>query len=207
MDINYYFKLNKYFSHSLRRITTKMLIAQEKINFEPEHILEGYESQILSILHHYAKDAEHVACVEFGRGNGKLVPWFNTFIAGDAVALEDFEQTIFQGDKTLYEDVNVVEWNAFGGTALDTKFDVIYCSLPNQIPGLEETMFQERLNSAFSHLKSMLNKDGVLITVDFNTLSIQRAVMSAPVMKTKPYIQTYVDELSPMYYICVLQNG
>jgi len=182
-----------------------MLVEHAEIQFDEEIALEGYDSSVLEVLRYYAEGKENTSCVEFGRGNGKLVPWFNTFIDGDAVALEDWSQTIFQGDKALYEDVDVLEWNAFGGTALDQTFDFIYCSLPNQIPGLDPDMFQERLNGAFIHLKSMLNEDGILVTTDYNVLSIKQAVANID-MVTQGYINTGTPD-HPEYYLCVIHNG
>ena len=183
-----------------------MLVEHAEIQFDEEIALEGYDSSVLEVLRYYAEGKENTACVEFGRGNGKLVPWFNTFNDGDAVALEDWSQTIFQGDKALYEDVDVLGWNAFGGTAFHQTFDFIYCSLPNQIPGLDPDMFQERLNGAFIHLKSMLNENGILVTVDYDLHSIKSAVANLN-MEVKPYLQNNDDDASPKYYICVMHNG
>ena len=97
---------------------------------------------------------------------------------------------------------NVNEPLPFSG---DEKFDFIYCSLPNQIPGLDSDMFQERLNGAFIHLKSMLNEDGILVTTDYNVLSIKQAVANID-MVTQGYINTGTPD-HPEYYLCVIHNG
>ena len=185
-----------------------MLIDETEIPDNDNIALEGYNDAVLKIIYHFASDVEKVALAEFGRGNGKLISWFERFCCidgGKTVVLEDWNQTIFQADKSLYKDEDVIEWNAFGGTALDEKFDFIYCSLPNQIPGLDPDMFQERLNGAFIHLKSMLNEDGILVTTDYNVLSIKQAVANID-MVTQGYINTGTPD-HPEYYLCVIHNG
>jgi hypothetical protein len=67
-------------------------------------------------------------------------------------------------------------------------------------------MFQERLNGAFIHLKSMLNENGILVTVDYDLHSIKSAVANLN-MEVKPYLQNNDDDASPKYYICVMHNG
>lgn len=182
-----------------------MLVEHAEIHIDEDIALEGYDTSVLEVLQYFGERAESIACVEFGRGNGKLIPWFDR-LDTKAVALEDWTQTIFQADKTLYEDIDVLEWNAFGGTAHTEKYDFIYCSLPNQIPGVDEEMFQERLNGAFGHLKDMLNEDGILITVDYDMQSIKTAVASLN-MESKPYLQNNESEKHPEYYLCAMHNG
>jgi len=185
-----------------------MLIDETEIP-DPENIaLEGYDEAVLKILHHFAYDRENIACVEFGRGNGKLIAWFDRHCletGGKTVALEDWNQTIFQADKQLYDDVDVLEWNAFGGNILEKQFDFIYCSLPNQIPGLSNEMFQDRLNEAFVKLKNMLSEGGILVTTDYNVITIKKAVAHID-MPRWPYINTSTLE-DPEYYLCVMHNG
>ena len=51
----------------------------------------------------------------------------------------------------------------------------------------------------------MLNEDGTLITIDYNTQSIKTIIESLdkPYM---PYIQTNDDDINPEYYVCAINN-
>lgn len=182
-----------------------MLIDIENIDFEHEITVSGYDKGIISILNAYAFEKKNIALVEFGRGNGELFTFFSEANIGNVSILEDFEQTIYQGDSSLYSDLEVTKYNAFAGTPLETKYDLIYCSLPNMIPGFEGHVFQSRLELAFKNLLTMLNKDGILISVDFNTNSIKTAIESLE-KPYKKYIQTNDDEVNPEYYMCAVHN-
>ncbi len=182
-----------------------MLIELENINFEHEIEVSGYDKSIISILNAYAFEKKTTGLVEFGRGNGNLFSFISDASMGTVSILEDFTQTIFQGDSTQYKDLEVTTYNAFAGKPLDQKFDFIYCSLPNMIPGFEQHIFESRLKMAFENLMLMLNEDGILITVDFNTQSIKTIIESLdkPYM---PYIQTNDDDINPAYYMCAIKN-
>jgi hypothetical protein len=183
----------------------QMLIELENINFEHDIAVSGYDKSIISILNAYAFEKKTTALVEFGRGNGNLFSFISDASMGTVSILEDFDQTIFQGDSTQYKDLEVTTYNAFAGKPLDQKFDFIYCSLPNMIPGFEQHIFESRLKMAFENLMLMLNEDGILITVDFNTQSIKTIIESLdkPYM---PYIQTNDDDINPAYYMCAIKN-
>ena len=187
-----------------------MLLKHDKIKYDEDIALEGYDTSVLNILKHYATGKKKVACVEFGKGNGKLIPWLEEIKGVNAVALEDWNQVIFQGDRSLYEDVDVVSWNAFGQEALDETYDVIYASLPIAIPKFNNILFQDRLDKAFEHLRNMLNEDGLLITADYNAGTIKKAVASivVPPLEIMPYIQTNLDTTddNPEYFLCVIYN-
>lgn len=182
-----------------------MLIDIENIDFEQEINVSGYDKSIISILNAYAFEKKTTALVEFGRGNGELFTFISDASLGKVSILEDFDQTIFQGDSNLYKDLEVTKYNAFAGKPLEEKFDFIFCSLPNMIPGFEQHIFESRLELAFTNLLTMLNKDGILITLDYNTDSIKSIVESLD-KPYKPYIQTNDDEINPEYYMCAIHN-
>jgi len=187
-----------------------MLLEHNKIEYNEDIALEGYDTSVLNIVKHYATGKKKVACVEFGKGNGKLIPWLENIEGVNAVALEDWNQVIFQGDRSLYDDVEVISWNAFGQEAPDEEYDVIYASLPISIPKFNNEQFQDRLDKAFGHLGNMLKEDGLLITADYNADTIKKAVASidVPPLEKMSYIQTNIDETDspPEYFLCVIHN-
>ncbi len=187
-----------------------MLLENHKIEYNEDIALKGYDTSVLNIVKHYVTGKKKVACVEFGKGNGKLIPWLEKIEGVNAVALEDRNQTIFQLDKSLYTEVEVISWNAFGQEPLDEKYDVIYASLPIAIPKFNNEQFQDRLDKAFGHLGNMLKEDGLLITADYNAGTIKKAVASidVPPLEKMPYIQTNSNETDsdPEYFLCVIHN-
>lgn len=188
-----------------------MLLEHDKIEYNEDIALEGYDTSVLNIVKHYATGKKNVACVEFGKGNGKLIPWLEEIEGVNAVALEDWNQVIFQGDRSLYTDVEVISWNAFGQDALDETYDFIYASLPIAIPKFNNVLFQDRLDKAFGHLRNMLKEDGLLITTDYNADTIKKAVESidVPPLEKMPYIQTnlFTTDDEPEYFLCVIHNA
>ena len=183
-----------------------MLIDLDGIDFEHDIAVSGYDNSIISILNAYAFEKKTTALVEFGRGNGNLFSFISDVSMGTVSILEDFNQTIYQGDSSQYKDLEVTTYNAFAGKPLDQKFDFIFCSLPNMIPGFDHSVFEGRLKMAFDNLILMLNDNGILITIDYNTENIKNVVESLN-KPYKPYIQTNDDEINPEYYMCAIHNN
>lgn len=177
-------------------------------------ILEQYDDTLLELLTNN-KDVR-VGLAEFGRGDCSLYNYLVDKVEHVSV-IEDWHQTIFQADRNNYKDCeNLIEYNVlstFSTDALEEKFDVIYCSLPNFIPSMPVDVYQTRLNQGFKNIYDALNDKGKLITIDYNVGSIKDAVteLGCPVAK---YLQTNqgidphfafddYDDYLPEYYICV----
>lgn len=119
-----------------------------------------------------------VGLFEYGRGDKELAEFLidNGY---DVKIYDDYSQNIFRPTEGRYKglDDHFTEYNILGNPEPpDVLHDVIFCSLPNMIPGVPNDAIYPKLRSAFERMYGMLNPGGYIITCDYNSQNIKRCV-------------------------------
>lgn len=140
--------------------------------------LAHYDDAITYVINEYLENAKDIALVEYGRGHKELA--FNLIDAGYSVkVVDDLTQNVFLPDDTRYQGLEeyMIEHNILSAQPVpDIKVDLVFASIPHIIPNLPPGKFYPKVKDSFEKMKKMVRPGGFLITLDYNTVNIKKAV-------------------------------
>lgn len=140
--------------------------------------LTTYDDGVTFVINEYIKNANNIILIEYGRGTSELAQSLID-IGLDVTIVEDVNQNIFSPNPDRYEGLEsiIVKHNVLSAAPCpDIKADVVYASIPHMIPNVPNPSIYPKIRDAFKKMKSMVNPGGFLITVDYNTPTINQAV-------------------------------
>lgn len=142
--------------------------------------LENYDDTFNVVFTEYFNllQVKKVGLFEYGRGHKELAEALieNNY---DVSIYDDYNQNIFRPQDGRYKglDDHFTEYNILGNPEPpDVLHDIIFCSLPNMIPGVPDEALYPKLRGAFERMYNMLEPGGYIITCDYNSANIKRCV-------------------------------